>query len=41
MVKIEVFLQGNNKGDREDLLDTWIFREKHDQGMSYSSASTE
>ena len=30
MVEIEVFLEGQSKAIQGDLLDTWIFREKHD-----------
>ena len=31
-MEIEVFLEENNKAIQGDLLDSWIFREKHDQG---------
>ena len=29
-MEIEVFLEENNKAIQGDLLDSWIFREKHD-----------
>ena len=38
VVEIEVFLEGQSKAIQGDLLDSWIFREKHDQGIY--SAST-